>query len=167
MEREQILSFTLRIESRHPPAQSLLKSIKGTAECLNPFTQRMAEAVLGRASICRMGGLDEYRVRHDPAQYPYGWVNLATEQSLRSDSRVMLADAVDDFGLRRAKLAWRLGEIDYRTIRVASLALGMHAAEQNLGRVQLRSWVLEDPMVLEKIRATACTAPFTICARPA
>ena len=144
MERAQVLNFVLRLVAPDLPAQSFADAAKAAAQCLNPFTHRLAEAVLGKATSCRVGGIDEYRVRHDPAGYPYGRVIMATEQSLRADSRVMLAETADGFGLMRARLDWRLGEIDYRTMRTAAMALAAHVAEQNIGRMRLQDWLLAE-----------------------
>jgi choline dehydrogenase-like flavoprotein len=150
MLREQVLNFTVRLLVHQPPPASRLAALKGAATCAAPFTERLAERVLGRQPPCRWGGLAEYGIRRDPTRHPTGHVTLYTEQLLDRDSRVMLAEATDDFGLRRIRLDWRLGEIDYRTMQVAIRTLGAHLAEQDIGRMRVQDWVLEaDPVLPE------------------
>ena len=55
-------------------------------------TRRLAERVLGRPSLCRWGGVEEFLARRWPDSHPTGWVWMATEQALNPDSRVMLGD---------------------------------------------------------------------------
>ena len=42
---------------------------------------------------------------------------VRAEQALERDSRVLLGEERDAFGLRRIRLDWRLGELDYATMR--------------------------------------------------
>ena len=66
---------------------------------------------------------------------------------MNPDSRVRLADARDGFGLRRTALDWRLTEMDYRTMRLSTLALARHVAEADIGRMRVYDWLLaEDPV---------------------
>ena len=77
----------------------------------------------------------------DPYRLGAGW---RREQALNPDSRVMLGDEADGFGLRRIRFDWRLTELDYHTMRTALLALGAHLAEQDLGRLRIDDWLLAD-----------------------
>jgi choline dehydrogenase-like flavoprotein len=52
-------------------------------------------------------------------QHPMGyWLDHRIEQSPNPDSRVVLSDKLDQLGVRKADLDWRLNEVDYRTFRV-------------------------------------------------
>ena len=112
--------------------------------------------------------MEEYLIRRDPLNYPYGKVWMATEQTLNRDSRVLLGDEKDPFGLQRLQIDWRLSELDYRTIHTATLAYGAHLAEQDIGRLKLRDWMLDDPVVLPVPTTTrGMSRACTTCARPA
>jgi choline dehydrogenase-like flavoprotein len=75
-----------------------------------------------------------------------GPVRIASEQALNPDSRVALGPDRDPLGLRRATLDWRLSELDVHTMRTAVQALGTHLAEQGIGRVRFRDWLLAEPV---------------------
>jgi hypothetical protein len=75
-----------------------------------------------------------------------GPVRIACEQALNADSRVAVGADHDALGLRRAVLDWRLSDLDVHTMRTAVLALGAHLAEQDIGRVRMRDWLLADPV---------------------
>ena len=106
----------------------------------------MAERLLGRPARCRWGGVEEFLARRWPDSHPTGWVWIATEQALNPDSRVMLGDDRDAFGLRRIRFDWQLTELDYHTMQTAVLALGEHFAEADIGRIRIHDWLLaEDP----------------------
>src|SRR5690606_38116840 len=135
-------NFTMRVLVHAPPAASRGAALRAAAVCATPFTERLAERVLGRRQVCRWGGLAEYGIRRDPGRAPVGSVIMYTEQLLDRDSRVTLADATDDFGLRRIRLDWRMAEVDRRTVQAATLALGAHFAEQDIGRLRVRDWLL-------------------------
>jgi choline dehydrogenase-like flavoprotein len=140
------LGFTLKVSWRDFPPDPLWRSLKSGAECVTPGTRRLAERLFGRASRCRWGGVEEFLARRWPDSYPTGWVWIATEQALNPDSRVMLGDARDAFGLRRIRFDWRLTDLDYHTMQTAVLALGEHFAEQDIGRIRVHDWLLaEDP----------------------
>ena len=72
---------------------------------------------------------------------------VACEQALNPDSRVLLTDQRDRFGLRQAELDWRLSEIDFRTIRTATLKIGRLLAGIDVGRLKVVEWLLggEEP----------------------
>jgi len=59
----------------------------------------------------------------------------------------LLGEARDAFGMRRVALDWRMTAIDYRTIKLPTLALARHFAEQDLGRMRVYDWLLaENPV---------------------
>jgi choline dehydrogenase-like flavoprotein len=66
------------------------------------------------------------------------------EQAPNPDSRIELVESVDALGQRRARLDWRLTELDLRTYRVASEIFAAELARLGLGRVQLDPWSLPD-----------------------
>ncbi|MCB1371714.1 MAG: GMC family oxidoreductase [Rhodobacteraceae bacterium] len=144
MEREGILDFIMRVTWRDRAPKSLGDSLKGALECATPFTERLGAKIRGRPHDCLWGGGEEFHRLHDPDAYPSGTVWMACEQSLIRDSRVMLAEETDAFGLRRMRLDWKLDEIDYRTMLTGLTALGQHFAEQDIGRIRIPDWLLVD-----------------------
>lgn len=97
--------------------------------CGSDFAIRLAEAVRGRV----------------PPWWDCfdGKIRIATEQAPNYDSRVALSERTDRFGLPRIRLDWRLGEIDRKTIRTATIELGRQFAVTDWGRVQIDDWVLD------------------------
>lgn len=62
-----------------------------------------------------------------------------------------LSDAVDAFGLNRARLNWALQDIDYRTLQLSALALARDLAEAGTGRMRIYDWLLADPVTLPRL----------------
>lgn len=65
----------------------------------------------------------------------YG-IRFQVEQAPNPDSRVQLSEQRDALGNNRAKLDWRLTELEYHTIRMASRQLAVEFGRLGLGRVQ-------------------------------
>jgi len=72
-------------------------------------------------------------------------MRMAQEQQQNLESRVLLGEASDAFGLRRVRLDWRLTDLDIHTMRTAATAFAGHLAEQSIGRARIRPWLLQDP----------------------
>ena len=53
------------------------------------------------------------------------------------DSRIMLSEAIDALGLRKAKLDWRLSEIDYRSIVWLSKRFALEVDTTGFGRMKI------------------------------
>lgn len=77
---------------------------------------------------------------------PPRFFHLATrqEQAPNPDSRVTLSAEKDALGMPRAKLDWRLTELDKRSIRTFYRLLGQELGRSEVGRVQIRDWLLSD-----------------------
>ena len=145
LDANAILNIGLRLYADRPSPLSLRRALWDSLACATPFTERLAARVLGRPAQCDQGGLASYWARWDGAGPLTGRVEAASEQALDPDSRVRLGSAVDVFGLQEAVLDWRLGALDTRTMRTAVTAFGMHLAEQGIGRLRIRDWLLADP----------------------
>lgn len=144
----QTLNMAFMVTPRAPGENSLLKQLVRTAECATPFVQRMVEDLRGMTLKCRAGGLTELWLQRDPENYPAGFIWVATEQPLTAESRVSLNEETDAFGLNRITLDWRLDDHFYEALRDATIALGGVLAEQGVGRILVRNWLLEDEPVL-------------------
>ena len=145
-------NFSLSIEPRQVHALDLEDALTATASCLTPGIQRLLERT-GSKGHCLWGGLAEFGIRHDPEANPVARIGVSLEQALNPDSRVMLGEEKDPFGLSRLRLDWRLTEADYRTLREGTIAFGTHVAEQNLGRLRLRRWLLRDDPELPAVES--------------
>ena len=77
---------------------------------------------------------------------PQRFYHLTTrqEQSPNPDSRVTLSDEKDALGVPRAKLDWRVTELDKRSIRTFYELLGREMGRTDTGRVQIKDWLLSD-----------------------
>lgn len=73
-----------------------------------------------------------------------GVVRLSSEQKPNPNSRVLLSDERDKFGLRRTALDWQLTELDKKTIQESMLELGRYFASKDIGRLKVPDWMLDD-----------------------
>ncbi|MEZ5749627.1 MAG: GMC family oxidoreductase [Caenibius sp.] len=77
-----------------------------------------------------------------------GYLELAllvrSEQAPNPDSRVQLADEADELGVPRAKLDWRLNELDIHSVERLVAAVGTEFERLDLGRVEPASWLSGD-----------------------
>jgi choline dehydrogenase-like flavoprotein len=142
-----LVNFALDVSLWPRSLVTLPGELARTVPCATDFTQSLAQAVVGREFDCEGRGLRYYfREREGHAQWAH--VRIISEQALNPDSRVLLAEERDDLGLFRTRLDWRLTELDFHSMRTAAAMLGAHYAEQGVGRVRLRPWLLdEDPVV--------------------
>lgn len=80
-----------------------------------------------------------------PEQAPrFFHLTTRQEQAPNPDSRVMLSTERDAMGMPRVKLDWRLTELDKRSMRTYYKVLGQELGRTDVGRVQLRDWLLSD-----------------------
>ena len=61
----------------------------------------------------------------------------ALEQSPNPDSRIALSTGRDALGLRRARVDWRLTDLDRRTLQVVTQTVALELGRLNLGRVHV------------------------------
>jgi len=148
MAKHEILSFSLLVTPTIEPPLSFSTELVRSAGCVTSFTARLTEGVLGRGLNCDRGGLGMYFAQGDGHHAVQARVAVHAEQSLVRDSRVALSDELDPFGLRRIRFDWQIGEIDYRTLETAVTELGVHYAEQGIGRIRLGDWLLVEPRAL-------------------
>ena len=147
---EELANFVISVEPRRVPAHGLDGALLYSAYCATPVVTRLVEHLRGKVT-CYFGGVSEFNVRFDPKQNPLARVGITLEQTLNPDSRVMLGDEKDAFGLNRIRIDWRLTDRDYRTMQMANIAFGAHVAEQDIGRLRLRDWLMEPAPVLPEI----------------
>ena len=138
-----LANFALGVEPRDVRETGLPKALWYTAACMTPAIHRLFHD-MGRKVRCVWGGPSEFNAHYDPQRYPAARIGLSLEQRLNPDSRITIADEKDAFGLNRVKVDWQLDDGDYHTLLQATIAFGAHVAEQQLGRVRIREWMLED-----------------------
>ena len=120
-----------------PFAKELARSV----QCTVPFADRLTEAVTGDKLQCDMGGLEDWYYSRDSDSYPWGKVVTNSQAALNRDSRVMLSDETDAFGMNRVKLDWQVSPVDDKTIHENTLAFAAWLAETDLGRMRIYDWV--------------------------
>lgn len=141
MAREEILNFNLLMASK---GMDFATEAKRSVACSADFITRLAERMLGRPFNCEIGGLGEYFEQRGAEDYRLAPIGTIIEQALNPESRVLLTDETDRFGLRMLALDWRLSPLDYHTLRGSATALGQHFAQTGIGRVQMADWLLEE-----------------------
>ncbi|HJQ09598.1 MAG TPA: GMC family oxidoreductase [Gemmatimonadaceae bacterium] len=79
-------------------------------------------------------------------QGPQRFYHLTTrqEQAPNPDSRVTLSNEKDALGVPRAKLDWRVTDLDKHSMRTFYHILGREMGRTNTGRVQIKEWLLGD-----------------------
>jgi choline dehydrogenase-like flavoprotein len=86
------------------------------------------------------------RVTAQPHEGPRGFhLQTRQEQAPNPASRVTLSAERDALGMPRARLDWRLTELDRRSFRDFYEVFGREIGRAGVGRVQMRPWVLEKP----------------------
>ena len=73
-----------------------------------------------------------------------GYIRAASEQVPNHNSRVLLGEETDRFGLRRVSLDWRLSPIDKETMRKCLLGLAVHFAKRDIGRIKIDPWLMNE-----------------------
>jgi len=73
-----------------------------------------------------------------------GSFRVASEQVPNFNSRVVLSDELDMFKLRKVEMDWQLLQIDKATILAGAIAIAHHFAEQDIGRIKLFDWLLNE-----------------------
>ena len=140
----EALAMVFVVSPRPARDLSLPHQLIRTAECLTPLTERLVEHLRHEALKCKGNGVAEFLALRDPEHYPSGIVWAQTEQPLMSECRVLLNAERDAFGLRRATLDWLLDEHYYETLRAATIRLGATLAEEGIGRLKVRNWLLAE-----------------------
>ncbi len=109
------------------------------------------------ASLIRDGGemLGDLRGLVHESLVKLGWltpdagrltVSTLLEQHPDPSSRITLDCATDPRGRPRARVDWRLGENDRRTVRRFARHLADHVAAAGLGRAVLEPWALDESL---------------------
>jgi hypothetical protein len=120
--------------------------------------------VLGQPVHCGLG-LATYLARRRAPDALTERIGIAMEQALDPENRVSLGPERDRFGLNAIQLDWRVGELDIKTMRKAITAFGMHMAEQGIGRLRIRDWLLADPPCCQAWARTWSVATTTCAPR--
>jgi len=158
MREHGILNFGLRLEPSNRGMPSLTAALVRTAACKRPFLERLYTEMRSRELDCVGPALPEYLGLRGNVR-----VRVAQEQQLDPASRVMLADTVDMFGLRQARLDWRVNPLDIHTMRTAIITFAEHVAQEDLGRVQIDEWLLAEPARLPLFGQDEVGGPHHMC----
>ncbi|GAB4197886.1 MAG: GMC family oxidoreductase [Wenzhouxiangellaceae bacterium] len=68
---------------------------------------------------------------------------IRAEQAPNPDSRILLSQERDIFGVPRCNLQWRFSDIDKRSVRVTMQAFDRELQRLNLGRLEIAPWLLD------------------------
>jgi choline dehydrogenase-like flavoprotein len=142
MEREGWLNVMAHVAFQIPDAlgwlelRRILRSLQAGRLQLPSWDEAIA-MLRGSAELTRLV-LGRYlaRRRRSPAS---GAVRLLIdcEQAPSCDSRISLDTSVDGFGMPRARLDWRVGELEARTLTGFALHVAAEFERLGLGRVRL------------------------------
>ena len=91
-----------------------------------------------------------------------GIIRLSAEQRPNPNSRVLLSDKHDRFGLRGVALDWQLTELDKMTIKKSILELGRYFANTDIGRLRVPDWVCWMTSVVSPAWPRASVEPISI-----
>lgn len=75
-----------------------------------------------------------------------GIVGTLMEQFPDRENRIYLSDALDEFGLRKLNLNWRVSELDKKTCRTIAEYFVTQATDAGLGRFKLPEFVFDDTL---------------------
>ena len=128
------------------------KELARSAQCTVPFADRLIEAVLGDGLQCDTGGLEDWW-RAATGGVPLGPGGGQQQAALNPESRVMLAEETDAFGMRRVQLDWQTLPVDDRPSARRPLAFAAWLADSDIGRMRIYDWVLTET----PIRAASAT----------
>jgi hypothetical protein len=70
-------------------------------------------------------------------------LDVVGEQAPNPDSRVTLSEDRDQLGLSRARLDWRLTELEKPSMAELVKAIGREFGRLNMGRVKLEDWLID------------------------
>ena len=76
----------------------------------------------------------------------FGRIFMSLEQEPRRENGVELGEERDRFGIRRPVLRWALSPLDKKNARISVLRLGEALAQNDIARVQVSDWVLDEDL---------------------
>ncbi|MCB1737734.1 MAG: GMC family oxidoreductase [Gammaproteobacteria bacterium] len=136
MRQNKILNFAMRVvHTNTNPGLGFSDKMRRLL-CTTSATRAAGEVFDSEALHCRrdpfFNGGDALRD---------GYIKIVSASEPNPESRLTLAEARDRFGLRRARLDWRLGEMEKNTFRAAMSEIAQQFVNRKLGRVQIYDWV--------------------------
>jgi hypothetical protein len=135
MDGERIANAGLRvapIKKERPPAGAVKYRVKRLL-CANDVIKDFAQSI------------ESFKCPIDPPPFnDAGFLRVAGEQAPNRNSRVLLTEDTDRFGLRRAALDWRASDVDRRTIKIMMTAFSRYLALDEYGNVKFEEWLLDD-----------------------
>jgi choline dehydrogenase-like flavoprotein len=130
MRAKKILNFGMRIgDFNQWNAGDFTGALEPHPPCTTDFDTLLASEMRGKETPC-------------PAHV--GDVFIACEQSLEPGNRISLMPERDRFGLRKARLDWRLSDMDLRTLTTGAKEMAGHLAKYDAGRMKIADWLLDD-----------------------
>jgi len=110
------------------------KTLNFAAQIMNkPLSPAGGELALGRSLLLTSGQPPGRMVRSD---FENVGVEIRTEQAPDPENRVVLSSKLDPFGKNRAKLIWKLNDIEIHTLEEALKGLSSELGLSSLGRLR-------------------------------
>ncbi len=126
-EARQAGAIGLRFEAWDPANSDTFRGRLKRLLCARDWSRDLVENLRGEALHCGDGVLKG-----------------AAEQPQRPQSRVRLGSEVDELGLRRPTLDWKLQREDKDLLRRQALRMGQELALCGIARLRLPEWLLEE-----------------------
>lgn len=129
-EDRKILNFAASIQQQN--ANSMMRTLWNDIKRFNwpnDFSSKMKIVIEDL-----VGG--EQRLNHR--------VYMFTEQAPNNDSRIALTEERDALDMPRIRMDWQLNKLDKHTVKQASLAIGEDIGRLDIGRLNIRDWVMQD-----------------------
>lgn len=140
-----ILNCELRVqplERRERQYSGALKSRLKRMICANPTALSLIQYIDSdfKQDRCWLS----HRVESIPTNSFDAAIMARSEQAPNRNSRVMLTEERDRLGMRRVALDWQLLDVDGATLKHCIMELGRHFVEQDIGRIRVADWLLDD-----------------------
>jgi len=78
-------------------------------------------------------------------------IHVVGEQVPNSQSRVMLSESRDRFGLRKLALDWRVSDQDMQSMRKATIALGVAMSHSDIASIKVQDWLLDEDATIPDV----------------
>jgi hypothetical protein len=125
LEREKVLNCGIRLLSYLFTPTDAKKHLENLL-CTTPDLSKKVLKDFGERLVCA------------------GNIRAAWEQFPDIENKVVLSTERDRFGLKLCDLHWKKSRIDKLAPRKSATALGRYLAENDIGRIRLAPWLLQD-----------------------
>lgn len=121
---------------------SIVNSVKsyGRTKAIKTFFKSLA---------CQMKIEDKVQFLSDFKCPGMGTISTLIEQAPNLNSRIMLSEKDDTYGLKKAHLNWKISDYDRRTIRTVGISMAKDFSESGLGKIKLADFILDSNLEIK------------------